>query len=131
MSYFFIKMRFRFQKSSRKIAKTLYTDLTGRSTTMKKILIKLTVGLALSISWIAIYQATIHAATMTNPKITTVQQYTPKQALVTKSQSNNYLWNASHTKKIANLKNYSKTTFYASRLVSMRFPHYQYSVNYY
>ncbi|GAY73706.1 hypothetical protein [Lentilactobacillus kosonis] len=68
---------------------------------------------------------------MTNPKITTVQQYTPKQALVTKSQSNNYLWNASHTKKIANLKNYSKTTFYASRLVSMRFPHYQYSVNYY
>lgn len=98
---------------------------------MKSFLFKVATGLALTTTGVVISQTPAQAAKKVNPKITTVQKYDSKRALLTRTLKTNYLWNAKHTKKLANLKNYSKTTFYASKLVAMRFPHYQYSVNYY
>lgn len=84
---------------------------------MKKIVMAAATGLVLSGLGVAAVPATAHAATAW--KVVKTKSYSDV-AYYAKTTSNKWMWDLKHTKKIHNLKNYPRTTWYVYKRVKLQ-----------
>lgn len=86
---------------------------------MKKAIVALSVGVVLGGVGFAMGPVKSHAETVAW-KVTKTKKYTSEPAYHAKTTGTIYMWNSNHTKKLHNLKNYPKTTWYLSKSVKLQ-----------